>query len=927
MPDKGARFFKCDFQVHSPRDAAWTGARPVTDAERLAYGRTLVAACKERGLGAIAVTDHHDLCLVRHVRQAAEEETDAEGKCIPVHERLVVFPGMELTLNVPCQALLIFDADFPADLFSLAMTALAVPVTPDHEAQAPQPVRLDGILTPRALKEKLDEHQFLRGRYIVFPNVSDGGGDTLLRQGATSKYAEMPWVGGYVDGSISRLGTGNRRIVDGKNPAYGNKRIALFQTSDSRRDDHRDLGAHATWVKWTTPTAEALRQACLAQESRVSQEVPSVPSRYVDGISVTNSLFMGPIDIDFNPQFNALIGGRGTGKSTILEYLRWGLCDQAPTAGDDMPRYERRRDNLVGDTLRKVEGRVEVRFRLNGIHHVVRRDSVSGSISLKAGGQEFRPCTEDELRAVLPIQAYSQKQLSSVSIRVDELVRFVTAPIQDRLARLDVQAEQAADKVRAAFDARRAGRKLARDIHRNDLSISSLRQQIDAVRGDMPGMSPEDQTAMDSAREYTVAEHAVAAWTRDVAGVGGEAGRLSASIGGLLAPPNYVPGHEELSMLATIERDYRDLLEQAKASLDAIVAYAGRFGMGRAAWTEWANAVAGQRERYSAALARHSANSKKVSQLADLEGRLGALLAEKTAWVQALKEHETAEADFGTARQSWRRLLDDRLTAFEQECGKLTEESGGAIRATLRRGADATAFVERFRLATSGSGLQRTRTEAIGKALAEAADPASLANEILADLERLADHEASRDGSGGLSGAPALARLGFTPNDIKRTADRLTPEDWIALALTLLGDVPAFSYMSREGEYIPFDNASAGQQATALLRTLLNQAGPPLLIDQPEEDLDNPVIHEVVQQIWSAKTRRQLIFASHNANLVVNGDAELVVWCDNRRQGDQSGGKVAGEGAIDVEHIRTAIKQVMEGGDRAFELRMRKYGF
>jgi predicted ATPase len=71
---------------------------------------------------------------------------------------------------------------------------------------------------------------------------------------------------------------------------------------------------------------------------------------------------------------------------------------------------------------------------------------------------------------------------------------------------------------------------------------------------------------------------------------------------------------------------------------------------------------------------------------------------------------------------------------------------------------------------------------------------------------------------------------------------------------------------------------------------LLNQPGPPLLIDQPEEDLDNPVMQEIVEQLWNAKQKRQIIFVSHNANLVVNGDAELVAWCDYRKAGDQSGG-------------------------------------
>jgi type III restriction enzyme len=56
-------------------------------------------------------------------------------------------------------------------------------------------------------------------------------------------------------------------------------------------------------------------------------------------------------------------------------------------------------------------------------------------------------------------------------------------------------------------------------------------------------------------------------------------------------------------------------------------------------------------------------------------------------------------------------------------------------------------------------------------------------------------------------------------------------------------------------------------------------------------------LQEIVEHLWSAKQKRQIIFASHNANLVVNGDAELVAWCDHRKAGDQSGGKIAGEGA------------------------------
>jgi type III restriction enzyme len=108
---------------------------------------------------------------------------------------------------------------------------------------------------------------------------------------------------------------------------------------------------------------------------------------------------------------------------------------------------------------------------------------------------------------------------------------------------------------------------------------------------------------------------------------------------------------------------------------------------------------------------------------------------------------------------------------------------------------------------------------------------------------------------------------------------------------------------------------------------LLNQSGGPLIIDQPEDDVDSKIVSEIVRLIWKAKTERQLIFASHNANFVVNGDAELVICCDYVRSGDQTGGKVKNVGAIDTREVRADITAVTEGGEKAFKLRKEKYGF
>ena len=279
MSDKGAHFFRCDLQVHTPRDINWNGLDAVTNEERRTYARELVQACRDRGLQGIAITDHHDMLFARYIRDATQEETNQDGTPLPEEQRLVVFPGMELTLGVPCQALLLFDAEFPDDLFSLAMNALAITPNDPNDAKTAQTQRLDHITSLKGLKEEiLDMHEYLRDRYIVLPNVTNEGQYSIFRVGLAGKYAEMPWVGGYTDGTIANLTDGIKNRIAGKDQAWGHKRIACFQTSDNRRRDHNDLGTSSTWIKWATPTAEALRQACLAQESRVSTRVTDTAS-------------------------------------------------------------------------------------------------------------------------------------------------------------------------------------------------------------------------------------------------------------------------------------------------------------------------------------------------------------------------------------------------------------------------------------------------------------------------------------------------------------------------------------------------------------------------------------------------------------------------------------------------------------------------
>jgi chromosome segregation protein len=92
--DKGAHFHQCDFQCHSPRDTNWSGNRPQNDQERKEYAELFVAECRKRGLDAVAITDHHDVCFFPYIKAAARDELDANGEDIAptVVESCVAIP-------------------------------------------------------------------------------------------------------------------------------------------------------------------------------------------------------------------------------------------------------------------------------------------------------------------------------------------------------------------------------------------------------------------------------------------------------------------------------------------------------------------------------------------------------------------------------------------------------------------------------------------------------------------------------------------------------------------------------------------------------------------------------------------------------------------------------------------------------------------
>jgi chromosome segregation protein len=931
--DKGAHFYKCDFQVHTPRDAGWSGRDAVTDDERKVYAEELILACRQKGLGAIAITDHHDFAFFPYVKRAAKDELGSTGNPVPDDEKIVVFPGIELTLTAPnCQALLILDAHFPENLLQSVLTALAItqaPATaPKHAPVQRVPQNIVNDLTH--LYDNLDSHEHIKGRFIVFPNVSETGHGTLLRSGFANFYKSMPCVGGYTDGPISNFGTGNQGIVRGENRDYGFKSIAVLQTSDNRKRSHIDLGKHATWVKWSEPTAEALRQACLAKESRLAQHDPELPSLWITSMSISNSKFLGRVETEFNQQYNAVIGGRGTGKSTILEYMRWGLCDQpVDDTGSDIAPVQMKRKKLIEDTLQKFDGEVIVTFLANDVKHIIKRNSKTQDVLLKIGDEDFMQATEQEVRNLFPVQAYSQKQLSSVGVRVDELKRFVELPIKHTLDQLRSDIRDAETKIRATYGNVVRKREIQSEIGKYGLEADSLTKQLATLRKGLKGLSEPDQQIIDQKPKYDNEELIIESLKNSLTKAEDLVNTLAEDFERVAEEQEEGLEIQNKALLKSIREKYSAKFSQLEMQISELV---GLFKVASLEEIEdevkkWDKVKKAFDKGYETAKERAKANQQQLKQIREVEKRIKELNKLRMANQNALAVLGDPETEYDKLKAKWNDLHTLKIRAIDGQCNQFSALSNGLIKANIKESLDVEALRVHLKIAFAGLNIKEQKVDELCRYVLVAPEPMTAWNAILVELENMALYKGT--GNDPLQATPIVDSCGFVGSEKKRLAAGLDSSRWIELSVTELDFNPTFQYCTNKdtNEYIHFIDASAGQQATALLTVLLNQPGAPLIIDQPEDDVDSKMSPATVQQIWKSKSRRQLIFASHNANFVVNGDAELVLCCDYVKAGDQTGGQIKTVGAIDNVIIREEITAVTEGGKQAFKLRMEKYGF
>lgn len=929
---------KCDFQVHTPRDPNWTGARPIglgetvketgaaataqdVDAARAQWAKEFVNQCTAKGLKAVALTDHHEMIMVPYV----QKELDERGKT-----DLWLFPGMELTANGGKQCLIIFDTDLSENWLDQARGKLGIVYADLDEKSAIAPKVTQITLNYPDIAKSLDELDGLRGKYIVLPNVSQGNKHTVLTDGAHGDFQRMTYVGGYLDQSQTRdtLGTKNLTRLSGTDNTWSVREIYPLPTSDSRSSDYAVLGENATWIKLAEPTAEAIRQAFLGHRSRIRIEPPQIPSLFVGIAKFDGSTILQPTRLSLSPEFNAIIGGRGTGKSSFLEYMAFGLGRSCYDTRRGSYSGTERMHDLIKDTLVSKGGRISLNvIQDNAAFQIVRSPATVYQPQITYPDGTTQIVTVKELRALFPTVVYSQGELAEIGKQVGqraqltELLQFVDPEYKREDSRLNSETESAKGTVKSAIQTVTTSWGLQAKLRKLTTTRGSLRQRAEALEKTLPTLSPDDRLVVhhfDNANDFD-SKRIQASKHADQIVV-----KFEASATELL-------NERDLSTVLKgdvddVQQHYRGLFRAFNSGLKQLQAdlVAKRAALS-AAEVEWETKFKKARTERDDVLKKLGAQKAVTGQIIKLREEITEITNQLGDLEAELKSQGDPSAALNAALSELRLINDQHGARTQEWANEIEQLSGGKIKAVVAVAGDTSEIKEAVDIIAAKTGSQEaTRIKELEEALASDT-AANVVDQLRTDCLSLLYWRQVGAASGEAQSkcADLMKILGDTERIRAALTERMDASRVEAVATAVSRPEIALSYSDGTRE-ISFEKASEGQRAAALLFMLLKQPGGPLIIDQPEGDLDNKIIADLTDQLHDAKQNRQLIFASHNANIVVNGSSELVGHLDVKDSGER---QFECTGAIDKPSICKIITSTMEGGEKAFKDRQHKYGY
>ena len=900
---QGARWMRVDLHLHSP------GAHSFKFPSGLDAGRweevvqRYVAQLKARGIAIAAITDY----------QQIRSEWFLPIRDTALREGIYVYPGVELSFGGSTggkggvHVLSIFPFDADVDRVNRLIDKL-------HNS-GESLVNSDGshneIIAEKGLIECL---QWLRREtdgILIFAHPNDSKG--LFKSFKPEKAAKV--LAAVQPEAIENLDDKERERLRSTKAIRDEvlARIAGVRASDNHSIE--EIGTkqlhngtpRATYLKLSVlDDLRAIRLALRDHEILVRLgEKPEPAHTRIEGVEAEGSGFLGDMHLAPSPDLNVLIGGRGVGKSALLEMLRYGL---------DLPEYSptEYREELVRYALGSG-GKVTVHLRhvlKPGVERRYRVERVWGEeaqvYELDPSGERLVPISVADLLsgAGQPL-FFGQRVLYDVA-QSPKLRRQFLDDLVGREAR---RKEREIEKIHRGLrrNARRSLELREKRTRREEVEQRLREIEHELILFEQHGLAEElrEETTLTRDEERlkrteTVPREFGEEWQEIQV-------RWQERLQSALADLSQAESRQRDLLArdaAKVMRDLRDglketfqrvgdLLQQAEEDLRQV----------RRRWDDGRRTLDAELRRLRQELGTETLDPDRLVQLAREKEQLEYEL-------RILRQAEVEAQNLERERQVLlQELRDTRREAFrlrEKRAEEITAQIGRRVEVKVLYRGQRKEYAERLVDFFSGSRIPRKNLESLANR-EEMPDGMALTELVRKGKERLREKT-------GLSEAQAQWLMNFLNQDEARPyeLELLSPEDDVRVSLKV------------NDRWVPLEHLSAGQRATAMLLILLTQTRHPLLIDQPEDDLDNRFIYEdVVKLLRDQKGERQVIVATHNPNIPVLAHGELIVALEAESERT----RISVQGGMDKRDVQNEVRRLMEGGDEAFRRRAEKYGW
>ncbi|MEA3351069.1 MAG: PHP domain-containing protein [Chloroflexota bacterium] len=900
MMGHGLQFRNVDLHVHTPASECFIEEDVTPD--------DIVKQALDVGMDAIAITDHNNAAWVDRVKEAAQGT------------ELTVFPGVEITVQPGVHVVALFPEARTGAHINDLLSELGIGV--DERGSSKVMVTRYGIQEVISIIQSKDALPVLAHIDDIKGAWHELKGQTRIQLWQKAPFAAVEIVGNSLPDEIGRS-------PYTREPAY-------YWASDNphpeqpTKHSHKGIGVRYSCFKLDEPiTWEGLRQCFDDPEVRIHRGEPMGFVHPVLERVQINGGFLNGLDVELRPALNCVIGGRGTGKSAFLEIIRHTL--DAPIRTEQNEREARK---LLENTF-PPGARAIINFKVGNVRYRVERTSGREP-------QVFRADQDDALLIapsdLLPVQVYGQKEIYLISLKPEFQLRLIDNYVVDALKPLKEE------EVRLLRDLRTN----ANDImHLENVIDASQEQlaQLGAIQEEIRRMEELDFVERVKDKEYYEREKRLLE-------------ESDAQVQNVIkALDNFVSAHkldaDFLANDAIDELPNREILQTQRKLLVKINADLKRNidAIQRDVSQEWATGEA-KRKMWQTGYAEQEKAYKAVLRELAKEGEIGPdryiQLQQRQSELESLSRKVEKYRDDITElnenrQQSLKKLRDVRRQQYQvrRKKAKYLTKSLNKVRITLWPEGHRKAYKEYLRELFQGLRVFKDTSDELAEVTAaeperKAQRPAKINGEtkyLIAEIPHYLDPidlaaairvEQQRDDEDESN----LETLFNVDSDaMRRNMAGVSQLQLFELEVFPVSDLPIIELQVKSGDlgYRQLDKLSVGQKCTALLTIALLESSAPLLIDQPEDDLDNQFIFEqIVKTLRQEKEQRQFLIATHNANIPVSGDADLILVFEAGKEHGQIA--EGGIGSLDIETVKNFVTDVLEGGSIAFRIRKEKYG-